>query len=118
MRSISFPAERCRSAHDHADQFPGCDSAPPNHRAHRRWFIAMLCVFAIAAAVALIGGMLHGLSDMAGAFTSLSALFDGASWDRFFAGFGRVAALVLAIVLTVLVLKRNRRRTRASRPKP
>lgn len=110
MESCSCQAGR--SAHD-SDHFLGCDSQPPNHRAHRRWFIAVVIVFALAVAAALIGGMLQGLSDMAVAFPDLSSLGDGTAWDKFFAGFGRVAALVLVAVIVAMLFRRRRRKSRS-----
>lgn len=95
------------------DRFLDCDSQPPNHRAHRRWFILMVIVFALAVATALVCGTIEGLSEMAAAFRDASSLTQSAAWDRFFAGFGRVAALVLAAVIVVVVFRRRRRKTPA-----
>lgn len=110
MRAIVLTAGRRPRSANHCDHLFGCDSQPPNHRTHRRWFVAMVCVFAIAAAVALIDGFLKGLTDMGAAFTSPSALLASASWDRFFAGFGRVSALLFAIVAVVMLIRRKRRK--------
>jgi hypothetical protein len=50
---------------------------------------------------------------MAVAFPDLSSVSDGAAWDRFFAGFGRVAALVLCAVIAVMLFRRRRRKRSA-----
>jgi len=92
MNAFLFPAGRRRiSAHNSGDYRHdyACDTQPPNHAAHRRGFVVILIVVGVAGCVALIGGMLQGLSDMGAAFPSGSALFEAAAWDRFFAGFGR-----------------------------
>jgi hypothetical protein len=110
MEACSFRAGRHRiSAHD-GDRFLGCDSQPPDHHAHRRWFMLVVIVFALAIAVALICGTLKGLADMALAFPDLSSVAEGAAWDKFFAGFGRVAVLVLAAAVVVTFLRRRRRK--------
>jgi hypothetical protein len=111
MTTMSFEAKRRRiSAHD-SDHFLGCDSAPPNPHTHRLWFIMVVMAVAVAAGVALIGGFVKGLADMGGAFTTLSSLLEPARWDQFFAGFGRVSALVLFAVLVVILLRRRGRKT-------
>jgi len=105
MTTMSFEAKRRRiSAHD-SDHFLGCDSAPPNPHTHRLWFIMVVMAVAVAAGVALIGGFVKGLADMGGAFTTLSSLLEPARWDQFFAGFGRVSALVLFAVLVVILAR-------------
>ncbi len=111
MNGLSFEAGRRRSAHDHHDHF-SCDTVPPNHQAHRRGFIALLLLCAVAGAVALIGTTLQGITDMGGAFTSPSSLLDAGAWDKFFAGFGRVATLLLVVGFAVMLLRHNRRKAK------
>ncbi len=115
MESCSFQAERHRVAAQDGDHFLDCDCQPPNHRAHRRWFMLVVGVFALAIATALICGTLKGLSDMAAAFPGLSSLAEGAAWDKFFAGFGRVAALGLAAIIAAMMFRRRRRKTAPSK---
>jgi hypothetical protein len=116
MSAIWFGAAgHGRSAH-RQDHFISCDTAPPNHAAHRRGFMVLLMVVAVLAVVALIGGTAKGLTDMGAAFPSLSALFEAASWDKFFAGFGRVMALVSMVGVALLLLRRNRRKARNAAP--
>ena len=71
---------------------------------------------AVAAAVGLIGSVLQGFSDMSAAFPSGSALFEAASWDKFFAGFGRVAALIFFLAAVVVVARWRRRKARRITP--
>ena len=109
MNAFSHTAGRRRlSWHSGDEQCHHCDSQPPNHRAHRRGFFLMLAV------VAVVSGLVQGLSDMGGAFSNLGALFDGGAWDKFFAGFGRFAALVLLLAATVLYVRRRRRKAKAT----
>jgi hypothetical protein len=109
MDTCSIEMKRHRVAAQDGDHFLGCDCQPPNHRAHRRWFVLVVIVFALAVATALVCGTLKGLSDMAAAFPGLSSLAEGAAWDKFFAGFGRVAALVLALVAAMMFRRRRRK---------
>jgi hypothetical protein len=113
METCSFQAGRRVAAQDR-DHFLGCDCQPPNHCAHRRWFMLVVIVFALAIATALVCGTLKGLSDMAAAFPGLASLAEGAAWDKFFAGFGRVAALVLALI-AAMMFRRRRRKTAPSK---
>jgi preprotein translocase subunit SecG len=119
MNAFLFPAGRRRiSAHNSGDYRHdyACDTQPPNRAAHRRGFFIILIVIALAACVALIGGVLQGFSDMGAAFPSGSALFEAASWDKFFAGFGRVAALIFFLTAVVLVARRRRRKAKRIAP--
>jgi hypothetical protein len=113
MAAYSFPAGRRRvSAHDPGDRFLGDDTQSPNYRAHRRWFLVVVIIFALAIAVALVCGALRGLSDVAAAFPALSALLDGRAWGRLLAAFGRIAVLVLAAGLAMMLFRRRRRSSR------
>lgn len=107
MNTFSFRAGHRASLH-----CGPCDTdcEPPNHHAHRRGFILIVIVFALALVVALICGVVKGVVDMGAAFPSVAALTDAASWDRFFAGFGRFAAIVLGMVVVLLLLRRRRKR--------
>lgn len=108
MNAYLFRTERKQlSAHSSSDhqRYYSCDTEPPNHAAHRRGFVVILIVVGVAGCVALIGGMLQGVSDMGAAFPSGSALFEAAAWDRFFAGFGRVAALVFFLAAVVVIVR-------------
>lgn len=119
MNAYLFPAGRRRiSAHDSGDyrRNYSCDTEPPNHAAHRRGFIVILIVVGVAACVALIGGVLQGFSDMGAAFPSGSALFEAASWDKFFAGFGRIAALIVFLAAVVVVARWRRRKAKRIAP--
>lgn len=110
MTTMSFTTERRRLS-AHTDHSLDCDSAPPNHRAHRIWFLIVVMAVMVAAGVALIGGLVKGLADIGGAFSSAGALLEPASWDRFFAGFGRLAALAVFAVLALMLLRRRTRKS-------
>ncbi len=119
MNAYLFRAGRRHlSAHDFGDDRDdrSCDTQPPNHAAHRRGFFIILIVVGAAASVALIGGVLQGVSDMGAAFPSGSALFEAASWNKFFAGFGRVAALIFFIAAVVVAVRWRRRKARRIAP--
>lgn len=107
MNALSFQAGRHASLH--CDPCSS-DCQPPDHRAHRRGFILILIVFALAVVAAVICGVVKGVSDMGAAFPTVSALTDVAAWDRFFAGFGRFAAVVVGLVVGVALLRRRRKR--------
>jgi hypothetical protein len=101
------------SAHQSDDHLLSCDTVPPNHRAHRRGFMLILVMIGVAAALAVVATTLQGVSDMGAAFPDVSALGKADAWDRFFAGFGRVALLVLAFAVVVLVARRRTRKQKA-----
>ena len=97
---------------DQSGQF-ACDTVPPNRHAQRRGFLVIVMLACVIAAVGLIGGTMQSLSDMLGAFPSGAALFEAGSWDRFFAGVGRLAILILLCAAVVMVVRwRNRRAKR------
>jgi len=96
-------------SNDH-DGLVSCDSVPPNHRAQSRGFLVLVILAGVIAVVGLIGGTLQGLSDMLGAFPSGAAVFDAGAWDRFFAGVGRLAMLVLLCTAVVMVVRWRIRR--------
>ena len=99
-------------SNDHDGVF-ACDTVPPNRHAQRRGFLVIVMLACVIAAVGLIGGTMQSLADMFGAFPSGAALFEAESWDRFFAGVGRLAMLVLLCTAVVMVVRwRNRRAKR------
>lgn len=116
MNAFTFRAgRRDRAALHHPgdhDRFLSCDTQPPNRHAQRRGFFALLFLCAAAASVALIAGTLQGFGDMGAAFPNLSALLDAASWDKFFAGLGRVAALVAVVAVALMLLRRRHRKAK------
>ena len=69
----------------------------------------------VIAAVGLIGSTMQGVSDLVGAFPSGASLFEAGSWDKFFAGAGRIAILGLLLAVVVMVLRRRKRRNLRSR---
>jgi hypothetical protein len=108
MNALWHLAGRRASLHDsdHCNN----DSEPPNHQAHRRGFIVIVIVFALALVAAFVCGLMKSASQIGTAFPTLSSLTEVAAWDRFFAGFGRLVAIFLAALLVVMVVRRRRRK--------
>ena len=112
-----FPARQASSrislhrSDDHDGLF-GCDTMPPNRHAQRRGFLVILMLACVAAAVGLIGSTMQGVSDLIGAFPNGAAVFQAGAWDKFFAGVGRIALLVLLFAVVVMGVRRRRRRAK------
>ncbi|GAA0559227.1 hypothetical protein [Rhizomicrobium electricum] len=112
-----FPAGHRRvSAHDPTDRYIGEDYQPPNYHAHRRWFMTVVVVFALAILAALICGALRSVSDITPVLADPSLLTEPVARAKFFAALLRVAAPVLVFGIVVILLRRRRRR-KASRPR-
>jgi hypothetical protein len=97
---------------DDHDGLVGCDTAPPNRHAQRRGFLVLLMLACVIAAVGLIGSTMQGVSDLIGAFPNGAAVFQAGAWDKFFAGVGRIALLVLLCVAVVMVVRWRKRRAK------
>lgn len=102
---------------DDHDGLISCDTVPPNRHAQRRGFLVILMLACVIAAVGLIGSTMQGVSDLMGAFPSAAAVFQAGAWDKFFAGVGRIALLVLLFTVVVMVVRRRRRRAKRVQPK-
>jgi hypothetical protein len=108
MNFVSSRADRSVSAH-HARECEHCDTAAPNPHSHRRMLIVFGALFGVVAALAVGEAAVQSVSDMGAAFPTAAAVLDGASWDRFFAAFGRVALIVLAVAGAVWIIRRRRK---------
>jgi hypothetical protein len=75
-------------------------------------FFIILMIAGVVAVIGVTFGLLQGLLDMLGAFPTGAALFELGAWDRFFAGVGRLATLVLLGTAIVLVVRWRRRRAK------
>ena len=99
------------------DAFIDEDIGYPNRRSQYRGFRFILWFMLGAGIIALLIGFMESGKEVLGAFPTSASLLERAAWGKFFAGFGTIAEIGLAVVLLALFWCWRRRRSAARRRK-
>lgn len=115
MKALHYAARIPRHAgrRDEDRDLFGNDVGYPNPIAGYLGLQALFYIVLVVGLLAFVGGLIHNIHEIAGAFPKPSSLLDGSAWAKAALALGRTATLGLIFLALALLVRWRARRVRA-----